>query len=570
MVKRFTVLILMILFTSCIIPVTARADIKLVDETEVFNWDTGEYEMCDVYSADTVEDIEKHILPYMIKCKDIPFTYRITRKLYEDVTNDLEILRYIDKGYPSSVVRSYFNSCRWSNFSDDESDTDLIDATFNFSFYSTEEKEQYVNKRTDEIIKSLKLDGLTDYAKIKKIYKWVIDNNKYAYDKNGRPDANFYIAYDVFKYGKSVCAGYASTLSCLLDKIGIRNKYVGGYGLGAPHGWNVIEIEGKWYLADATWDDSKGSWRYFLKGTDSFYKDHTPDEKYKSIKISKQDYVNKNSEKMTLPTKVKLPGNVEIKEGKTYNLKKGIKKNYTIISSNPKVARVTAKNNIKGVSEGLATITVKYGLNTIGAFDVTVVPKKKTVITQNKLIENSETDKWSDSVLTGELPRVYDEYFVRSALEKIKEKHWRACSCDECVNKWIELLNTDEKYLIMFDLGVNLHTIEGNGSTKTIIGEGSIEDYIHRDDTERKMLRVGDTWFFKVFFNDKQIKDLEYKISDNIAENPTNRFSDNIVEMIDGKLVAVNEGMTNLEIYSKKLNCSYKYKIAVVKDGWDF
>ena len=44
------------------------------------------------------------------------------------------------------------------------------------------------------------------------------------------------------------------------------------------HVWNQVNIDGKWYNADLTWDAktvrSKGEWKYFLLNDEEFYKDH--------------------------------------------------------------------------------------------------------------------------------------------------------------------------------------------------------------------------------------------------------------------------------------------------------
>ena len=56
-------------------------------------------------------------------------------------------------------------------------------------------------------------------------------------------------------------------------------------GQTESHAWNCVEINGIWYEIDTTWDDPiivGGSgrvsndikYRYFLKGTDTFEKDH--------------------------------------------------------------------------------------------------------------------------------------------------------------------------------------------------------------------------------------------------------------------------------------------------------
>jgi len=57
--------------------------------------------------------------------------------------------------------------------------------------------------------------------------------------------------------GKAICAGYALILQESLKYVGIKSQYVIGYTLGADgHAWNQVQIDGKWYNVDATWDSS--------------------------------------------------------------------------------------------------------------------------------------------------------------------------------------------------------------------------------------------------------------------------------------------------------------------------
>lgn len=57
--------------------------------------------------------------------------------------------------------------------------------------------------------------------------------------------------------GKAICAGYALILQESLKYIGIKSQYVIGYIPGDDgHAWNQVQIDGKWYNVDATWDSS--------------------------------------------------------------------------------------------------------------------------------------------------------------------------------------------------------------------------------------------------------------------------------------------------------------------------
>ncbi len=56
--------------------------------------------------------------------------------------------------------------------------------------------------------------------------------------------------------GNIQCAGYAKAMQYLCDKAGITSMVVTGEtNKGQTHAWNVVDIDGKWYNLDATWDD---------------------------------------------------------------------------------------------------------------------------------------------------------------------------------------------------------------------------------------------------------------------------------------------------------------------------
>lgn len=61
-----------------------------------------------------------------------------------------------------------------------------------------------------------------------------------------------------------VCEGYAKTMKILCDRLGVNCACVSGLakstasGTAGAHMWNCVQLDdGKWYLVDATWDDTK-------------------------------------------------------------------------------------------------------------------------------------------------------------------------------------------------------------------------------------------------------------------------------------------------------------------------
>lgn len=71
----------------------------------------------------------------------------------------------------------------------------------------------------------------------------------------------------VIKSGRAVCEGYAVTYKKICDTLSLSCKIVHGYARGvgtnltnesnvkvANHAWNMVQIDGNWYLVDCTWD----------------------------------------------------------------------------------------------------------------------------------------------------------------------------------------------------------------------------------------------------------------------------------------------------------------------------
>lgn len=108
-------------------------------------------------------------------------------------------------------------------------------------------------------------------------------------------------AKTVFAQKKGVCAGYAKLFIEMTKAVGLKSSYVVGAirdknasVTGSEHAWNAVQIEGRWFLVDVTWDSpnklsqkklsqkapKRGlSADYLLTPPEVFGLDHFPDEK---------------------------------------------------------------------------------------------------------------------------------------------------------------------------------------------------------------------------------------------------------------------------------------------------
>lgn len=152
-------------------------------------------------------------------------------------------------------------------------------------YLTTAEEEQRVVSACREIRAGLKLDGLSEFERVLAIYEYVATH--FVYDG----ELQNFSAYDGLQTGKMVCQGYALLLRELLLQENIPCRVVTGYAGGISHGWNIVELDGKWYSLDVTWDackekDGAMTWSWFLRGGDQFQQ-HTRGTGYKEADFSR-------------------------------------------------------------------------------------------------------------------------------------------------------------------------------------------------------------------------------------------------------------------------------------------
>jgi transglutaminase-like putative cysteine protease len=133
------------------------------------------------------------------------------------------------------------------------------------------------------------------FVRARAVHDYVAD--RIAYDAVALAEKRYppYDAKTVLKRRMGVCAGYAKLFVAIAKAAGLKAVYLTGHARqedggidGIGHAWNGIELEGKWYLLDPTWDSGSVKGRsftkklrtaYFLTPPKVFATDHFPDEK---------------------------------------------------------------------------------------------------------------------------------------------------------------------------------------------------------------------------------------------------------------------------------------------------
>lgn len=162
----------------------------------------------------------------------------------------------------------------------------------------------------ENLVQSLRFSN-DKYYQIREIHDFIVENTEYDETVS---KSNIYNIYGTLINKEAVCEGYAKTFKCILDKLDIPCIIACGIGQNSKgqtesHAWNYVKLNDVWYAVDVTWDDpviiGNGSvtnemrYHYFLRGSNSFFKDHTEDGnlignfRFTYPNLSIEDYKNK-------------------------------------------------------------------------------------------------------------------------------------------------------------------------------------------------------------------------------------------------------------------------------------
>ncbi len=254
--KKILALIFVIIFTSFLV----NLDVVTVDAKS---------------SDITVDDVYKIIRDNLLKHKET-FTIEMNSDTYSKLSNEDDVIQMAtdidqkDTSKDGDYLMYSLIGWRYSwEFKKGGGYIEKASLTVNVLYSSTLKQEKMVDTKIKSVLDSLKLEGKSDYSKVKAIHDYIIKRVSYdfTYEK--------YSAYNALIEKSSVCRGYASAAYRMFTDAGIECRIIGT----VDHTWNIVKVNGKWYNIDLTWDDpnkSKGPqviYDYFLKNAAGF-KDH--------------------------------------------------------------------------------------------------------------------------------------------------------------------------------------------------------------------------------------------------------------------------------------------------------
>lgn len=157
----------------------------------------------------------------------------------------------------------------------------IVELTYYVDYFTTHEQEKELNEAVDVLLDDIIDADMSDYEKIEAIYDYMTGNIVYDYENLN--DVYYTLkatAYAALVNKTAVCQGYAVLFYRLALECGVDARVISG-DAGGPHAWNIVELEGKYYLVDATWDATYAQnglqYAYFLLPA---FSDHTADDEY--------------------------------------------------------------------------------------------------------------------------------------------------------------------------------------------------------------------------------------------------------------------------------------------------
>lgn len=152
----------------------------------------------------------------------------------------------------------------------------ILEDKYNFDDYTFEHDNAFkAYKEVKKLLKSWKMDKMTDYQRISKVNKYICDNVSYNYNADYGPGRG----YNAFLYGEAICNGYAELVDIFLNTMGYETVLVEAYSEDFDfdndgHAWNIVKINKKWYAIDTTWNDASKDKTKYLLVSQKEMKDH--------------------------------------------------------------------------------------------------------------------------------------------------------------------------------------------------------------------------------------------------------------------------------------------------------
>lgn len=147
------------------------------------------------------------------------------------------------------------------------------------------------DRQLEPLVRALVAGARDEFHKVKILHDWIAETIAYdadSYFSGAKADTSIRAT---LQRRKSVCYGYAALFAEMCSLAGVRCQKISGFGRGygfaagragdpgqTNHAWNAVQIGGRWYLVDVTWDAGHVEKRAFQKKYATTYLFMPPEE----------------------------------------------------------------------------------------------------------------------------------------------------------------------------------------------------------------------------------------------------------------------------------------------------
>jgi hypothetical protein len=110
-----------------------------------------------------------------------------------------------------------------------------------------------------QILGELNLEGTSDVEKALRVRDWLCEELSYGKSQESLTAC--------LEKGVGKCDDYSMIYATVMNAAGVETRCMDGIPNGSlsGHMWNMVKINGKWYLCDVTNDDRDGNYEHFLR-----------------------------------------------------------------------------------------------------------------------------------------------------------------------------------------------------------------------------------------------------------------------------------------------------------------
>ena len=196
---------------------------------------------------------ESDLMAYMRECVGAHKEYFSMYYQSEDLTSagarnllGHAVLDYVGDPHTGDVL-DWENASWGAGISIANQSPRVVSIGCSFRCNSTEEEKAQVDDALDSIFDELGIYGMSDGDKAQAIYSWIVLHTSYG-SCSDNPNKHPRSVYGALIEHKAVCQGICELVYTMMNKAGLPCRIV----TSSSHGWNIVQVDGKWYYVDAT------------------------------------------------------------------------------------------------------------------------------------------------------------------------------------------------------------------------------------------------------------------------------------------------------------------------------